>query len=356
MRELSEYIIEQIEDVHKINEKGSTTFEITTNGTLLNAPESISYLRDYGPRIELSISIDGNKSVHDSERVFKDGRGSYDIVSKNIRYLMNENVNLKRFNARVTLTPEHAKDYAESLISLVEMGFYEIIVSSDKLAVWDEESAKELVSSYVRLTDYLMEKKLIQDVIITDFDPYLGEFGIKGIDTNKYMCKHGRNLCIDVHGNFYPCVALAEHSLKDSPFKYSICAGELINTKHIEKINAAYFEGCADCPIALGCESCAMADYRICGAAGIKSMNRCFYHKAKVLGNHYYYSRMSEVTDFHRRRVKYPNEWGESLMGKEQFEKLLQETHSLSMSCNDLIKDHKQYLLDMEQRNHATDT
>ena len=59
-------------------------FMITTNGTLLN-PETADYLiyNDF----DISVSIDINKDIHDMNRIFPDGKGSYNNIMENLDYI-----------------------------------------------------------------------------------------------------------------------------------------------------------------------------------------------------------------------------------------------------------------------------
>jgi uncharacterized protein len=59
-------------------------YNITTNGTIMNE-EIIQFLTKND--INLMISLDGPKEVHDQNRCFGSGRGSFDVVMKNISKL-----------------------------------------------------------------------------------------------------------------------------------------------------------------------------------------------------------------------------------------------------------------------------
>ena len=59
-------------------------FYITTNGTIMNG-EIIRFLVDND--VNLYISLDGPKEIHDRNRCFGSGRGSYDVVMKNIEMI-----------------------------------------------------------------------------------------------------------------------------------------------------------------------------------------------------------------------------------------------------------------------------
>lgn len=62
-------------------QKQKLEFSITTNGTLLN-DNTIDFLKR--EKIILGISIDGPKEIHDCNRVFKNGQGTFDLIMKNI--------------------------------------------------------------------------------------------------------------------------------------------------------------------------------------------------------------------------------------------------------------------------------
>ena len=75
-------------------------FTITTNGTLLNE-EIISYFEKED--VQLMISLDGPKEIHDKNRVFPNGQGSFDTVMEN----------LERLKA---IAPDYAKKVSFSMV------------------------------------------------------------------------------------------------------------------------------------------------------------------------------------------------------------------------------------------------
>ncbi len=75
-------------------------FSLTTNATLLT-PAIIQFLSEN--RIGVTVSMDGNKEMHDKLRVFSNGKGSYDIIAPKVRELI-QNHRTRPIAARVTLT------------------------------------------------------------------------------------------------------------------------------------------------------------------------------------------------------------------------------------------------------------
>ena len=97
-------------------------FSLTTNATLLK-PNVIDWLADN--RIGVTVSIDGPKTTQDDVRVFKNGRGSYDIVIKRVRELLQRHRS-RPIGARVTLTNRNL-DVAGIFRHLTEdIGFWEV--------------------------------------------------------------------------------------------------------------------------------------------------------------------------------------------------------------------------------------
>jgi uncharacterized protein len=75
-------------------------FSLTTNATLLNE-EIIEFLSEN--RVGVTVSIDGDRELNDSQRVFHNGKGSYDVIVPNIKKLLKRH-RTNSIGARVTLT------------------------------------------------------------------------------------------------------------------------------------------------------------------------------------------------------------------------------------------------------------
>lgn len=82
-----ELIKKCVDYVSKTVEGKEIQFNLTTNGTLLTG-ERAKFLADHG--ISISISLDGSKTEHDACRKFPDGRGSFDLVMKNVQDLLRD--------------------------------------------------------------------------------------------------------------------------------------------------------------------------------------------------------------------------------------------------------------------------
>jgi uncharacterized protein len=97
------------------------SFSLTTNGTLLTR-EIAGFLKENG--VSVCVSVDGPREVHDVNRPYASGRGSYDDVERGIAYLM-EDRNGHPLAARVTLG-HGAVDVRKTFDHLRGLGFDEV--------------------------------------------------------------------------------------------------------------------------------------------------------------------------------------------------------------------------------------
>jgi len=80
-------------------------FGMITNGTIVNK-RIIKLIDKY--EIGVTVSIDGPKDINDKNRVFKNGKGSFDLIKNFIETIQKE-TNNKTIMAECTFTEEHKK-------------------------------------------------------------------------------------------------------------------------------------------------------------------------------------------------------------------------------------------------------
>ncbi len=80
MKKVADYALAKAKAASK-----EIAFQITTNGTLLDE-EIIDFLKEY--QVRVLVSLDGPKEIHDAQRPFPDGRGSYDLLLPKIQKLL----------------------------------------------------------------------------------------------------------------------------------------------------------------------------------------------------------------------------------------------------------------------------
>ncbi len=76
------YISKRIKEF--VKRKGMNySFSIITNGTLLTK-KNVDKLKSFGLK-DVSVTVDGPENIHNSYRPFKSGRGSFDVIFKNVK-------------------------------------------------------------------------------------------------------------------------------------------------------------------------------------------------------------------------------------------------------------------------------
>ena len=189
---------------------------IITNGTIINQ-EIVDYLNDYSKshNISIQISVDGLKETHDFYRVYHDGKGSFDVIEKNIQMfkkIFGED-ELKR-NKRGSLHL-HGSLNKKTVRSMYDSWKY--FNEKWKMPViwmmpihdeeWDDNDVftynEQLTKIANDLLNYCINNKTAQ--FINDFAPL--NKGIKYcFDPLNKLCGAGSSYCtVTANGDIYPC-------------------------------------------------------------------------------------------------------------------------------------------------------
>jgi uncharacterized protein len=136
-------------------------FSLTTNATLLT-PQIVEFFDAH--RFGISVSMDGPRAVHDRHRRTVGGKGTYDVVSRKVRMLL-ERYRARPVGARVTLTRGTTEVEAIHEHLRGELGFHEVgyapVTAADKVdhALTDEELL-EVHSAFERLGEQYLQAAL----------------------------------------------------------------------------------------------------------------------------------------------------------------------------------------------------
>lgn len=165
-------------------------FRMQTNGKLLqNLP--IKYLKRMG---RILISIDGDKKRTDDNK----GKGTYDLVIKNLRWLRNEGYK-GELVARMTISPEaEASDLFEQVLHLLKLNIFDSVHWQIDAGFYKFDFDKEKFSEFVEKYNESMGKLI---------DYWIEEM------------KKGRIL------KLYPLLAIVESLLKNEKTKIRCGAG-----------------------------------------------------------------------------------------------------------------------------------
>ncbi len=199
---------DMIKKVHKYageqaSIRGKTiTWDMTTNGTLMTE-EKAKWLRDH--RVKYLLSMDGGRTDHDRYRRYANGRGSFDVIAKNLRMM-------KRYQpwmgAKISVTPESARNLRRSMDELYALGINQFILGYAHGLPWTIEDLVGYEQAMYEVCELYLEKKFKEE----HFRLTLFEEGEPGEAKSQcsFGCGAGRGrFCVDSYGDIYGCSKLA---------------------------------------------------------------------------------------------------------------------------------------------------
>jgi len=178
-------------------------FTLTTNALLLD-DEIMDFIIDQG--ISVVLSLDGRPSTNDRCRTLNSGGGSYDLVLRNIRRMVERKP--VSYYIRGTFT-RHNLDFSLDLRHIIDQGFPSLslepaIGSAAEYAI-QEEDLPQVLSEYERLTDVLLEYyQSGQDIHFFHYNLNLQEGPC--LAKRRSGCGAGVDyLAVTPEGDIYPC-------------------------------------------------------------------------------------------------------------------------------------------------------
>ena len=200
--EITEYAYSEI--AVKRNKK--INFLINTNATLINE-EIVELFRKY--RFKVTVSIDGPMEIHDDNRIFHNGKGSFDRVIEKINFLKKNNITT---DLRATFSPK-----VKNLVSVFE--FFENLQlpyaysftltndykSNSAETHFNKWQLKEIDQELQGVMDYLVAKIINRETIFcTGLFRKIKTVGNKVRRTHS--CEAGRSsLTVDENGEYFAC-------------------------------------------------------------------------------------------------------------------------------------------------------
>ena len=128
------------------------SLSVTSNGTLLTEP-ILDFFRAEG--ISLCISIDGRAIVHNRNRCYPDGRGTFGDVVRGLR-LANQRLGNLQVNA--VFGPDTIGYLPDSVSFFSQLGVSAIRLTPDIRASYDKTIYPELRTAYMHLADHYIQE------------------------------------------------------------------------------------------------------------------------------------------------------------------------------------------------------
>lgn len=301
-------------------------FSICSNGLLHFEPKVQSYLHKHIRHLSYNVSIDGNKTLHDTCRLDLNGEGTYDRAIAAVRDY--KNTFHGNMGSKMTLAPQNIHQLFSSVTDMIEQeGYRSINLNCVFEEGWTIEHANILYWELHKLTDWLKEKNLIESVYLSIFSQNCGKPLNEKYNQN-WCGGAGLMLAANYQGNFYPCLRYMESSTGNRYEPYVIgTVEEGINCapKHQERINclscitrrSQSTDECYNCPIAMGCGWCSAYNYEVYGTPDQRTTFTCIMHQARTLANVYYWSQRQQEYPMYC-----PAEWAIKIIGENEYKNL----------------------------------
>ena len=204
-------------------------FNITTNGTLLT-DEHIYYSEKND--ISLMISLDGPKEIHDRNRVFENGSGTYDTVIETIERIKKIAPKcVEKLYISMVVNPEEDFDCVNSVFfdgdeldqvklqhSMVDFGYDNIEITSSEEYRWKSEYQNfiALLAYYNRYPEDEVSPLALNilRIDVNDYNKIEQMEKLHETDAPSGPCVPGHSrLLVDVEGRLFPCERAGERNI-----------------------------------------------------------------------------------------------------------------------------------------------
>lgn len=305
---------------------------ICSNGVAYFDPKVQRFLNKYKNRLSFSVTIDGNKELHDSCRVFPDGvTGSYDLAVAAAQDWMNKGYYM---GSKITIAPDNLIHLYDAIVHMINLGYNEINANVVYEKGWEQHHAVEYYKQLKRIADYFLDNNLVEDIFLALFEN--NNFKPMEEHDNENWCGgNGFMLSCDPDGYLYPCIRYMESSLgkKIEPYRIgNVDDGLSATPEDIQRIKCLQCitrrsqstDECFYCPIAKGCSWCSAYNYQETGTPDKRATYICEMHKARSLANVYFWNKYYIKNNIDDRFVMHcPKEWAINIITEDEYDMLL---------------------------------
>lgn len=307
-------------------------YSICSNGTLYFDEKVQHFLKRYKDLLSFSVTIDGNKELHDSCRVFPDGSPSYDLAIAAAKDWIGGG---DYMGSKITISPDNLEYMNDAIKHMVSLGYDEINANTVYEEGWNVDHARIFYKKLKEIADYWNDNKLVDSHYLSLF---VQEFfqPKEETDIDTWCGGGGSMLSMDPDGYLYPCIRYMESSLGSDrePLRighvdYGIaqkqCEKDCLHCLNSVTRRTENTDECFYCPIAAGCSNCLAYDYQVNGTADKRAIFICVMHKARALANVYFWNRYYRENNIKKRfKCWVPKEWALEIIDEAEWNMLLE--------------------------------
>lgn len=277
-------------------------FLITTNGMNYSSDKVQKFIKKHYGHLSISISIDGNKSKHDLQRIQINGKGSYDQVIKSLSLWQKQ---FPDMSTKATFSHDDLPLLKDSIIDLWNKGIKFVSANIVYEDVWKEGDPEIFEEQLNMLADYILEHDLWINNSVRFFEAQIG-FPLTHEELNQEFCGMGNHMiAIDTKGNFYPCVRFFDIALSNNEpivignITYGLDENKMKPFRFLQKKNFLDKE-CIECKVATGCGQCGGYSYDMSKNQTIfyRTKYNCKMHQANVRANKRFWKLFENKTGY----------------------------------------------------------
>ena len=311
---------------------------ICSNGVDYFNPKVQRFLEKNKNQLSFSVTIDGNKELHNACRVYAGTtRGCYDEAVK----AANDWISRGNYmGSKMTYAPENINYMHKAMMHMIDLGYKEINSNCAYEPEWSIEDAKIFYEQGKKIAQDILDRNLDleRDYYIAIFDETF--FKPKDEDDLQNWCGgNGVMIACDWDGEIYPCIRYMEMSLGNDQPKLPIgnvedgimqCHKHLNCVECLKNIDrrTQSTDECFYCPIAEGCSWCTAWNYQLFGTPDKRCTNICIMHKSRALFNAWFWPRYYEKNNIDKIYNFYmPDEWSLEIVNED-------ELNEIKSKCN----------------------
>jgi uncharacterized protein len=274
VREISAYSYRKAAELGR-----KVRISVTTNGTLVT-PAVIDFAADQ--RVDLCFSLDGPADLHDCNRPYPDGRGSFADVARRLEMALKR---LDRVEVNAVFGPDTIMELPRCVKFFVDFGISVIHLNPDITAVWSGDIRSQLQDAYAQIADYYIECYARgHEIAINLLDNKMLLFIKRGYAPTDTCAMGDGEWGFAPSGNIYPCERFIGED-EDSSFRLgSIHTGlDLVRRCALRGRRGCRNPECAACSLAKYCMNwCGCTNYFMSGQTDMVGPTLCVMEKSAV--------------------------------------------------------------------------
>ena len=337
--------------LNKANEYGfrSFTISISSNGTRFEDPDVRWFVEKWAHRLNIGISVDGTKEVHDACRLTRDGKGSYDTIVTCLPWIWSK---ISNKSTKATFCHATMEKYAESVCHLFDLGFTDVAANFIFEETFGLDDGLIILSEILKVANYIFNNNLERKVSYFQLNHDKMDMGWNYRPASRSeeemnqernhcgSCKYMR--CIGFDRKIYGCNRFLTMDKPNMEIGYLSENNEIIITKkkfidRVCSICKTWADECKRCQLFETCPSCSAIPFETDDPENFfKKKNMCGFTYAQAIARIYYSKRF---VNKHGKEVKgYTEEYENYLINKGEL--IDKNAHS-----NIIISDRDKLLL-----------